>query len=258
MCELSQNARRNLGLFGAGVLTAIAVWHAFPAPPRATILREQILVVDGSQRTYRLVIPDSLDAALPSPLIVALPGAGDSPEEMAQYTHLDSLAVKHGFCLVYLEGRHRNWPPSIPEEDPDYIIPDLAYFDAICHELIGQYDLDSGRIYVVGISQGGAFVNLLVAKRSSNIAAALCHSGWLPKPLPDDGIHAARKSPILFVVGAEDRQVPPNLVEIATECFRREGHPVEFWKIPGLGHGWCQASDFNERVWRYLAQHRLP
>ena len=176
---------------------------------------------------------------------------------MARYTGLDQLAITRGCFIVYLEGRHLSWPPFVPPDNPDYIVPDLELFDAVCDTLVEQYGIDRRRIYVVGISQGGAFANLLVAKRSGSIAAAVCHSGWLPEPLSELGIHASRKTPMLFVVGAEDRQVSPSLLKKGVECFQREGHQVEYWEIPGLGHGWCREKGFNDRLWQFLAEHRL-
>jgi predicted esterase len=108
------------------------------------------------------------------------------------------------------------------------------------------------------MSQGAAFVNLLVAKRSEKIAAAASHSGWLPNPLDSEGMHARRKCPILFITGSQDQQVPPATVRKAYDCFRREGHPVRFELIDGLGHRWALEHDINTTIWRFLSQHRLP
>ena len=118
--------------------------------------------------------------------------------------------------------------------------------------------MDAKRVYVTGMSQGAAFVNLLVAKRSEKIAAAASHSGWLPDPLGDEPIHTRRKCPLLFIAGSEDRQVPPDAVREAFDCFRREGHPVEFLVIEGLGHHWALEHNINAKIWRFLSQHRWP
>jgi hypothetical protein len=59
----------------------------------------------------------------------------------------------------------------------------------------------------------------------------------------------------LFMVGSQDRQVPPEAVRVGCDAFAREGHPVEFRVIEGFGHGWPQVE--NERVWEFLAGKRL-
>ncbi len=55
-----------------------------------------------------------------------------------------------------------------------------------------------------------------------------------------------------------DQVIWPDAMEADAECFRREGHSVTFWRIPGLGHGWCSQHDFNDRLWRFLSVLRLP
>jgi polyhydroxybutyrate depolymerase len=170
-----------------------------------------------------LVIPGTVTTNGPAPLLFAFHGAGGSPDGMARSTNLDRLAAAEGFYLVYPEGRHSSWPPFIPPENPDYIDPDLLFFDYLCRELISRYNIDGRRVYATGMSQGAVFVNLLVAKRSDNIAAAAPHSGWLPEPLADEGIKAARKCPLLLVAGTDDTQVPEEVAREAAKCFRHEG-----------------------------------
>lgn len=212
------SSRRVAAVF-AVLLVLMILWHGYPAGTRPVVLDDQTIDVHGMQRRYRLVMPVSLspnDHNELRPLIIALPGAGDSTQDMSRYTGLDQLAITRGCFIVYLEGRHLSWPPFVPPDNPDHIVPDLELFDAVCGTLGEQYGIDRRRIYVVGISQGGAFANLLVAKRSGSIAAAVCHSGWLPEPLSELGIHASRKTPMLFVVSGG----PPGLAQLAQEGRR--------------------------------------
>jgi polyhydroxybutyrate depolymerase len=90
---------------------------------------------------------------------------------MARYTELDRLAASRGFYLAYLQGRHLSWPPMILPDNPEHIDPDLQFVDALCTELAAKYNVDGKRVYAVGLSQGAAFVNLLVARRSERLAA---------------------------------------------------------------------------------------
>ncbi len=223
----------------------------------ATVLPAESLTIRGEVRQYRLVIPRWREGRMPTPVLFVFHGAIDTTEQAAEYTKLDRLASSQGVYVVYPQGRFLNWPPSIPPENPECIEPDLAFFDALCRELAHRYPVDMKRVYVTGMSQGAAFVNLLVAKRSEKIAAAASHSGWLPDPLGDGPLHTRRKCPLLFIAGSEDRQVPPAAVREAYDCFRREGHPVEFLIIEGLGHHWALEHDINPKIWRFLSPHRL-
>ena len=150
----------------------------------ATVLPDG--VAHGPGRSAAVPAGDSADwreGRMPAPVLFVFHGAIDTTEQAAEYTQLDRLASSQGVYVVYPQGRFLNWPPSIPPENPECIEPDLALFDALCREFARRYPVDTKRIYVTGMSQGAAFVNLLVAKRSERIAAAASHSGWLPDPL---------------------------------------------------------------------------
>ena len=253
--------RKHLILWLAPVAIAVgvAVWcfDGWPGRLRATVLPKETILVDGLPREYRLVIPDAVDGRTPAPLLFAFHGPIDTTEEAARYMQLDRLAAARGFYLVYPQGYHLSWPGEIPAGNPEYVERDLAFVDALCTELSGRYRVDERRVYAVGMSQGAAFVNLLAARRSAKLAACVAHSGWLPRPLGEEGIHAERKCPMLFIVGSEDRQVPPATVREACTCFEREGHPAEFLLIEGLGHRWAVEHDVNETIWRFLSRYAL-
>jgi poly(3-hydroxybutyrate) depolymerase len=61
--------------------------------------------VKGATREYRLVVPFSIVHQHDRQLLIALHGALDTTDEMAEYTQLDMLAAREGFLLVYLQGR---------------------------------------------------------------------------------------------------------------------------------------------------------
>lgn len=238
----------------AASLIAAALWWYWHTDVE---VQHRTIQVGDSIREYRLVIPDSVRDKHDLPVVIALHGALDTTDEMAAYTGLDQLAAEHSFLLVYLQGRFLNWPPSIPEEKPDIAEPDLQLFDQVCDELIDTLGADRQRIYVVGVSQGGAMCNLLVTQRSERIAAAVCNCGWMPKPLDTQPLNTVHKSPMLFLVGSRDTQVPAKMVRVACDVFQRGQHPVRFQILEGAGHGWNQKFDVNNIVWEFLHDKRL-
>jgi poly(3-hydroxybutyrate) depolymerase len=208
------------------------------------------------RREYRLVVPRSIRGQANVPVLFALHGANDTTHEMAAHAGLDELAVERGFLLVYLQGRLLNWPPFIPPENPTLLEPDLAFFRAMCDLVVSRHHADPQRIYLLGVSQGGAMANAITAKCSERIAATVVGCGWMPEPLEFEQLNTRHKCPLLFVVGSHDTRVPPDVVGVGLEAFEREGHPVEMWIVDGFGHGWPQEE--NERVWEWLARHRMP
>ncbi|QDT76064.1 alpha/beta hydrolase family esterase [Lacipirellula limnantheis] len=246
--------RRSGSLLVVGVLAVSLGGIVFLLRPRAEIVHETI-DVDGMRREYRLVVPRSVAGKRDVPVVFALHGAIDTVDEMAAHTGLDELAIEQEFLLVYLQGRHLNWPPFIPPENPTLMEPDAAFFRAMCDRVTSEHGGDRRRIYLIGVSQGGAAANLLTAMCSERIAATVVGCGWLPEPLGDAPLATANKCPMLFLVGSRDRQVPPEMVREGRDAFERAGHLVEFRVIDGFGHGWPRAE--NERVWEFLEGKRL-
>jgi poly(3-hydroxybutyrate) depolymerase len=233
------------------------IWRSDIWPLPMTVLNSSI-TVDGEDREYRLVIPDSVGNKSLIPVVFALHGAFGTTSEMAKYTDLDRLAVQEGFLLVYLQGRHLSWPPSISPENPHVMVPDIRFFETMCDVMVSEHHADPSRIYVVGVSQGGAMANALTVQCSQRIAATVCCCGWLPEPLGDEPLKTQHKCPMLFIAGTQDNQVSPANVRAASDAFDRAGHPVEFWLIEGFGHGWPKSQNENQRIWDFLHAHRLP
>ena len=169
--------RRSGSLPVVGVLVATLVGIFFLLRPRAAIVHETI-DVDGMRREYRLVVPHAIAGRRDVPVVFALHGAIDTVDEMAAYTELDELAIEKEFLLVYLQGRMLSWPPFIPLENPTLMEPDAAFLRAMCDRMTDEHGGDPRRIYLLGVSQGGAAANLLTAMCSERIAATVVGCGW--------------------------------------------------------------------------------
>ena len=219
-------------------------------------IQHRTIEIGGVSREYRLVIPYSARGKQNLPLLIALHGALDTTDEMAQYTQLDVLAAQEGCLLVYLQGRLLNWPPFIPEVNPDIAVPDLEFFDEICDQMVDRYHVDSDRIHLAGVSQGGGMCNLIVSQRSERLASAVCNCGWMPKPLDVSPLTTANKCPMLFIVGSQDTQVPPDVVRTAARIFETGGHPIEFRLLNGAGHGWNNSFGVNRILWNFIKNKR--
>ena len=72
-------------------------------------LTRRSIEVDGAQRTYRLFTPTSEDDDRPMPLVLALHGAGNTPDSFAKSTQLDQAASAHRFVVAYPEAERLVW-----------------------------------------------------------------------------------------------------------------------------------------------------
>ena len=224
-----------------------------PKPPATAKHGEfpnEVLVVGGVKREYRLFVPTSVDLARPAALVVAFHAMLiDSKDVMPKYTKLSETAERHGFVIAYPNAIGSVWGLL-----PDRVAADTAFFDALVNHLSRMYRIDPDRVYVLGMSNGGYFAQLLARERSRTIAAVASHSGLLGLETLR-GVNAERKFPVLIVHGTKDPIFPYPLVRENADKYRREGHEVKYLEVPGLPHAWAGNANVNEEIWAFFAAH---
>ncbi len=144
--------------------------------PEATPLAEagvQTLVINGEPRRYHLHLPPNPPSAGMA-LLVSLHGLGGSPEEQERLSGASELADREGFAVVYPEGqsigRQLGWI-TLPESE------DVLFLRTMVVTLRDQLNVDPGRIYLTGHSNGGGMVHRLMCDAADLFAAASTVAG---------------------------------------------------------------------------------
>ena len=136
----------------------------------------------AGERSYKLYVPASrfLLRRAP-PLIVMLHGCTQSPDDFANGTRMNELAQAHGFVAVYPEqdeeanpSRCWNW---FRPEDQRHGEGEPAIIAGIARQAVDELALDASRMYVVGMSAGGAMAVTVAHTYPKTFAAVGCHSG---------------------------------------------------------------------------------
>ena len=156
----------------------------------------------GLLRTYYLHTPAAESPSHALPLIVALHGSGMQGKEMADKTALNQLADQAGFVVVYPDGLKQKWNVSgLSDED------NVAFVHTLIRQVQQIRSIDSQRIYVVGLSNGGILAQKLACEAPNGIAAIATVAASLPDQF---AIHCQTQQPIpvLMVNGTADRVVP--------------------------------------------------
>ncbi len=213
-----------------------------PHGPSAVDVTTQSIVVGDVERSFRVVVPHKLWT--PAPVVFAFHGVGDSTESMAAYSDLDHLAADNGFLLVYPSGLNAVWAATdVDPESPD-ANADVQFFNALLEHIASKYNIDRRRIYLMGMSNGASFVQLIANARSSTVAAVVAHSGSRPRSLKN----AEHPFPILLIVGSDDFSARSMQEDL--DYYRSTGHDAELIVVDGLGHEWSTRN--NSVAWRFF------
>ena len=155
----------------------------------------------GLLRTYYLHTP-AKSPSHPLPLIVALHGSGMQGKEMADKTALNQLADQAGFVVVYPDGLKQKW--NVSGQSPE---DNVAFVHTLIRQVQQIRSIDSQRIYVVGLSNGGILAQKLACEAPNGIAAIATVAASLPDQFAIN-CQTQQPIPILMVNGTADRVVP--------------------------------------------------
>lgn len=151
----------------------------------------------GRTYTYRLYVPPRTDDRL-LPVIVMLHGCTQDAHDFATGTAMNELAAQRGCIVVYPEQLARansmrcwNWfEPSHQHRGRG----EPAMIAALATHVVQRFHGDPRRVYVAGLSAGGAMATLVAQLYPDVFAAAGVHSG-LPAAAATDvpSAHAAMR-----------------------------------------------------------------
>ena len=198
-----------------------------PGMPEGARFETHAYAAPAGGRAYKLYVPAALPAG-PRPLLVMLHGCTQNPDDFARGTRMNALAEEAGILVCYPEQpqaanaqRCWNWfDPSHQHRDGG----EPAILAGIVREIVSAHPIDASRVFVAGLSAGGAMAAVLGATYPELFAGIGVHSG-LPYGAATDvgsalavmrsgtGRRAAQacgKTPRLIVIHGEgDRTVHP-------------------------------------------------
>jgi poly(hydroxyalkanoate) depolymerase family esterase len=257
-----------------------------PAPTDPARPHPEGRFLDGAYRNaagargYKLYVPSGY-AGQAVPLVVMLHGCTQTPTDFAAGTRMNELAERDTFLVAYPEqaaaaNQRRCWNWFLPVNQRRGI-GEPSLLAGITRQVIDSHPVDPRRVYVAGLSAGGAMAAVLAATYPDLYAAAGIHSGLLhgaahdvPSAYtamqdgpPPEARAPARSIPLIVFQGGRDSTVnPANAAALLAPWDgkakvrvvdgpgwtrrvyrRRHGRVVaEWWTVHRLGHAWSGGS----------------
>ncbi len=171
------------------------------------------------ERTYQVHVPRSVTPNRSAPVVIVFHGGGGTPADIQLASGMNHKADSSGFIAVYPRAvaPKNKWnlgPRENNARDASFA-DDIGFIRKMLDALQDNYNIDRDRVYVTGISNGGAMAYRVACELSDRIAAAApvattmilkaCHPS---KPVPIMHFHGKQDKMISFAGGHSDVSVP--------------------------------------------------
>lgn len=227
-----------------------------PAPAAFGFLFKTV-EIEGQHVAYSLYVPPEYTHERAWPVILFLHGGGERGAD-----GLLPSEVGIGTAIR----RHREWFPAIVVI-PQCAANDVWWSEAMmsralrCVEGVSrEYHLDAERLYLTGLSMGGAGTWHLGARATQYFAALVPICGFIELG-PSSGLEPRvaqqlRGVPIWVFHGALDDRVPATKSREMVAALRAVGGNVQYTEYPEGGHNVWDQAYADPALWRWLFAQR--
>ena len=178
----------------------------------------------GLTRRYKLYAPPASSSA-PRPLVLMLHGCTQNADDFAAGTAMNELARAQGFLVLYAEQSHEanpsrcwNWFKHNHQQRGR---GEPALLANLTQAVIQSHGIDPRRVYLAGLSAGGAMAAIVAGAYPDVFAAVGVHSG-----LPSGAARSLPEALAAMKTGAVAGSASPAQPAVPTIVFHGDQDPT--------------------------------
>lgn len=160
-------------------------------------------------RYFRVHLPTGYSPSMAYPLVLNFHGYTSNALQQELYTGMSTLADEQKFIVVYPEGLFNSWNVGFLPQPYFSGIDDVGFTNVLLDTLMARYNIDAGRVYACGMSNGGYMSYRLACELSNRITAIASVTGLMTDSTAFY-CNPLRTVPILQIHGTADMVVNYN------------------------------------------------
>ncbi len=218
------------------------------ATPKGFLLKSEKF--DDATVNYTVYVPQSYDGKTDMPLIIFLNGLGECGTD-----GLRQLVTGLPSAIMFNAAKWDRFITLIPQKQQhvtEWGDAEDAHVMGLIKRVCKDYKIDTHRVYLTGLSQGGRGTWRIAANHPDMFAAIAPCCGW-----GDEEIAKKVKDiPIWMFHGTKDEAVPYHASEQMNEWLTALGADVKFTTYEGYHHNCWDHAYRDEDIPGFFLSHR--
>ncbi|MBM3265114.1 MAG: prolyl oligopeptidase family serine peptidase [candidate division Zixibacteria bacterium] len=168
------------------------------------------LSIGKMERTYRVHVPPSYHPGVPAAVVMAFHGGESDAQRIEKTLRFSAISDRENLIVVYpnaVDGHWNDGRKSALFAKHDKKVDDVSFVLKMLKALRKEFSIDTTRVFAVGVSNGGIFVQRLAVEHADLFASIGSVVASIPEPLKERFRPSARVSAI-FINRTDDRFVP--------------------------------------------------
>lgn len=218
---------------------------------QSQLIEDELKTVSIEQLRYYLYFPKDYDESREEkfPLLLFLHGGGESGGTLSDLN-------KGGPPKLIVEGKQFPFLILAPQNPHVKQWWNTRAVMQLLDSVVADNNVDVNRIYLTGLSRGGAAAWELAVQYPKKFAAMAVVCGMTPLPYAS---WIDKNMPIWVFHGEEDKSIPVSESIEMVARLKAMGYTVKFTKYEGVGHNaWDKAYTTPELYDWFVQQKRTP